>query len=507
MKFSLKNSQNRRLKVLFVVSEAAPFIKIGGLGEVMFALPKDLRSLGYDVRVMMPKYAVMDSGKFPLKLIMADLKPMGETHDSHGLFVSNILSYENDAGETTAYFLENMEYYEKRANTYGYADDAVRWALLSKATLEFLKGSDWLPDVIVSSDWQAGLIPNYLRTDYKDDAKLSRVAAVFSIHNLSYQGMFDPHFVNEMDVDSGQEKIPAFDDPRLLKLNFMRRGIMYADLINTVSPTYAQEITTSEYGELLNDLLSERRSRLFGVLNGIDYESYNPETDTAIDFTYSAKTLKRREKNKLKLKQKFDLDGSANGEDVPLVCIISRLTDQKGFGLLFETARPLLDNFKFELVILGAGESHFMSFFHDLMKEYPGRVAGHFTYDDVLPRTILSAADMILIPSKFEPSGLTQMEAMRYGVVPIVRKTGGLADSVIDYNAHAETGTGFVFEPFDQYAFFGTVVKALETYRYPEHWQGLQKRAMAVDFSWHNSAKEYGKLFEKAMEFHRHVNS
>ncbi len=496
MKF-FKNKH--QLKVLLVASEAAPFIKVGGLGSVMYSLPKALRVLGCDARVMVPKYATMDVGKFPLRLEVKNLHPISDEYDPYGLFISNVLRYENEGGETIAYFLENMEYYEKRANTYGYADDAVRWALLSRGTLEFLRQSNWQPDIIICNDWQTGLIPNYLRIEYKDDSKLSRIATVFSIHNLSYQGMINHRFVSEMDYDAGREKIPEFNNPRLMKLNFMRRGIMHADVISTVSPTYAQEIITPEHGELLNDLLSERKSRLFGILNGIDYEFYNPENDQNIDFKYSIHSLDQRAKNKLLLREKFNL---SNKEDVPLFGIVSRLTDQKGFGLLFDTVRPLLNNFNFQLVILGTGDNHFISFFLDLINEYSLKVAGHLSFDDALSHLILGSIDAILIPSKFEPCGLTQMEAMRYGVVPIARKTGGLADSIIDYNPKTNSGNGFLFGPFDQYAFYGTMVRAIETYKYPKIWQGIQKRAMKADFSWTNSAREYIKLFEKAIFLH-----
>ncbi len=494
MKFS-----KSKPKILFVASEAAPFVKVGGLGGVMYSLPKALRALGCDARVIIPKYATMDVEKFPLRLETKNLHPVSDEHDPYGLFVSNVWRHENESGETVAYFLENMEYYEKRANTYGYADDAVRWALFSKGTLEFLKQSNWQPDIIVSNDWQAGLIPNYLQTEYKEEPKLSRIATIFCIHNLSYQGMLDFRFGSEMDYDSGHEMIPEFDNPRLMKLNFMRRGIIYADIINTVSPTYAQEITTPEYGELLNDLLGERKSRLFGILNGIDYEFYNPKTDPNIDFKYDINNLDQRAKNKSLLRKRFNLNSEDNA---PLFSIVSRLTDQKGFGLLFDAAKPLLNNLDFQLVILGTGDSDFISFFHDLINEYPLRVAGHLSFDDTLPHLILGGADAILIPSRFEPCGLTQMEAMRYGVVPIARKTGGLADSIIDYDLKTNSGTGFLFGPFDQYAFYGTMVRAIETYKYSKAWRGIQKRAMKADFSWTNSAREYIKLFEEAISLH-----
>ncbi|MEK7069666.1 MAG: glycogen/starch synthase, partial [Patescibacteria group bacterium] len=368
-----------------------------------------------------------------------------------------------------------------------------------KATLEFLRHSSWQPDVIIASDWQSGLIPNYFHTIYKGDSKLSAIAVVFSIHNLSFQAMFDHRFVPEMDYDSGREEIPGFNDPRLLKLNFMRRGIIYTDVINTVSPTYSHEITTSEYGEGLHELLSERRSRLFGILNGIDTDIYNPEIDSNVQFHYGLKTLDLKTKNKSALQQKFNLPVRS---DVPLFGIVSRLTDQKGFGLLMDAAEPLLENFDMQLVIVGSGEGHFMTFFQELAKKYPQKVGIHLSYDEVLSHIVYAGVDAIIIPSRFEPSGLTQMEAMRYGVVPIVRKTGGLADSVVNYDPANKIGTGFVFEKFDNRAFYGAMVRAIETYRYPEFWRGIQKRAMEADFSWTKSAREYVELFKKAMEYH-----
>ena len=490
-----------KLRLLFVASEAAPFIKVGGLGEVMRSLPSALRALGHDARVFLPKYATIDLEKYPLRLELEGLRPASSgEEDPHGLFVSNVLRYENDGGKTIAYFLENMEYYEKRANVYGYADDAIRWALLSRAVLEFLRVSSWRPDVVIAADWQSGLVPNYFHTIYKGDPQLSPMAIVFSIHNLSFQAMFDHHFVSEMDYDSGREAIPAFNDPRLLKLNFMRRGIMYADVINTVSPTYAQEITTPEYGEGLDDLLSEKRSKLFGVLNGIDTELYNPETDSNIQFHYGLKTLDLKTKNKAALQQKFNLPVR---NDVPLFGIVSRLTNQKGFGLLMDAGEPLLENFDMQLVVVGSGDGHFMNFFQELEKRYHQKVGIHLGYDEALSHMVYAGVDATIVPSRFEPSGLTQMEAMRYGTVPLVRKTGGLADSIVDYNPANKTGTGFVFEKFDHHAFYGAMVRVIETYRYPEFWRGIQKRAMEADFSWDKSAREYVELFKKAIEYHR----
>lgn len=482
-------------KILFVASEAAPFIKVGGLGEVMKSLPKALRELGYDARVMIPKYATIDTQKYPLQSEVKGIKSLTDDSDPYDLLVSNVLNYEEN-GQTIAYFLENMEYYEKRANVYGYNDDTTRWVLLSKGALEFIKVSKWKPDIIIASDWQCGFIPNLLRTDYKEDPVLSKIKVIFSIHNLQFQGLFDHRFVPEMDYDSGQSPIPAFFDPNILKLNGMRRGIMYADLINTVSPTYAKEILSEELGEKLSDLLGERRSSLFGILNGIDSESFNPQTDPNIAVNYSIKNLNDRSENKVALQKRFNLLPDKNKF---VVGIVSRMDAQKGFDLIIEISSALMQNVDFQLVITGTGSNNYREFFQDLQKKYPDRVGGHFFFDSQLTKIILAGSDALLIPSRFEPCGLIQMEAMRYGAIPIVRKTGGLADSVENYVPGANQGTGFVFDNYDRYAFLIAFIRASETFRDKREWTKLIKRAMTKDFSWKKSAKEYINLFSLAL--------
>lgn len=495
------SKKNNKLKILFVSPEAAPFVKVGGLGEVMYSLPKAFREIGYDARVMIPKYSSIDSAKFTMSMVEESLfVPRGEAVSApEDRMICNVKKFlDPDNGHAITYLLGNEEYYEQRGSVYGYDVDSTRWALLSRGALEFIRvNNEWRPDVIVASDWQGGFIPNYIKTVYKDDPILSKIAVVFSIHNLYFQGMFDHRFTSEMDYDDGQSAIPPIGDPRMSKMNLMRRGIRYADVINTVSPNYAREITTPEYGELLDNLLQERRSHLFGILNGINYDAYDPETDPHISFKYNARNLKERAKNKEILRQKFNLPQGGNKF---ILGIVSRLSEQKGFDILMEAIEPMLNNFDFEMVVVGQGDSKYMSFFSELEKKYPN-IKTHLSYDAILPRAVFAGADAILIPSKFEPCGLTQMEAMRYGAVPIVRKTGGLADSVEDYNPTAQTGTGFVFEKFDKYALFGTMIRALETYKYPKFWEGLQKRAMVTNFSWSASAKKYEEIFKKAIDF------
>ncbi len=492
--------KSKGLKILFVATEAAPFVKVGGLGEVLFALPKALRELGHDARVLIPKYSSIPADKFNFKPLIDGIDVGGNATDRP--IVCNVRVLDQASDEPIQnYFLENQEYFEQRGSVYGYDDDASRWAVLCRGALEFVRSeqNDWKPDLIVASDWQGGLIPNLMKTDYKNDPVISNIAVVFSIHNLHYQGMFDHHHINELDYDDGQSPVPHVGDPRLFKANFMRRGIRYADVVNTVSPNYAQEITTPEYGELLNNILQERRARVFGILNGIDYTTNDPMTNPHVEHKYNVRSLKERQKNKLYLQRKFNLEENV---DIPIFAIVSRLSGQKGLDLLADTIEPLLTNYKMQLIVLGTGESRYLSFFGDLDKKYE-QVGTHLSFDRALPHTIYAGADVIMVPSRFEPSGLTQMEAMRYGALPLVRKTGGLADSVEQYCPINKTGTGFVFENYDKFAFFGAVVQAIETFKHKDNWLGIQKRAMAANFSWSKSAKEYVDLFNKAINFNK----
>ena len=492
--------RKKPLKILFVASEAAPFAKAGGLGEVMYSLPRALNRLGHDARVMIPKYLGIDTQKFPMETVLEGLYVPNGDKDPLICNIKMCRQTRTDDSPVTTYFLENQEYYEKRSNIYGYTDDPLRWALLSRGTLEFLRRSkDWTPDVIVASDWQTGLIPNYLHSSYKDDRVLNKIPVVFSIHNLYYQGMFNHRFVSEMDYDSGQGPVPEISDLKLMKINFMRRGIMYADIINTVSENYAKEITTPEYGELLDDLLRERRSRLFGILNGIDYTSRNSETDPYLEVNFGLNSIDQRIKNKLALQNQVNLP---KDENAFIFGIISRLTEQKGIDLFVDAADAFLRNFKAQFVILGTGDSKYMDFLKGLKEKYPHVIVEHFNYEEAFSHQLLAGCDAVLIPSKFEPCGLVQMEAMRYGAIPIVRATGGLAESVIDYNPQKDSGTGFVFSRFDHYALLGTMIRAVEAYKYKISWMALQRRAMSVDFSWDASAQKYEKLFERAIGSH-----
>lgn len=485
-------------KILFVAAEAAPYVKVGGLGEVVRSLPRALRDLGHDARVFFPKYASIDTTSLNLQTELLNLPLSTPEKDPHGLLVSNVLRTEEN-GKIVAYLLENAEYYEKRANVYGYNDDTARWVLLSRGVLEFIKKSEWRPDIIVANDWMTGFIPNLLKTEYQNDPVLSKIATQFVIHNLKHQGMFDHRFVSEIDYDSGQGVIPDFFNPNLWKLNGMRRGILYADMVSTVSPTYAQEILSPEFGEKLEEVLKERRANLFGILNGIDYVLFNPENDPKVTHHYSAANLKKRVENKSVLQKRVNLP---EDPDKFVVGLVGRLDEQKGIGLLMPIIDALLENLDFQFVLVGTGDDDFRVFFQELQGRHPEQVSCTLQFDADLPKMVFSGADVILIPSRFEPSGLVQMEAMRYGAIPLARKVGGLADSVSNYDPEKSTGTGFVFDKYDHNALLISMVRAFETFRFKKEWEKLMKRAMQEDFSWHKSAKAYVKLFQKTISLH-----
>lgn len=502
---SLPFFPGEKQKVLFVGAEAAPFSKAGGLGSVMFSLTKAIEKLNVDVRIMMPRYASVDPYKFNLKMEYEGLEvPTDATGDGEPRsLICNVKKFvptKKDGMEpVTSYFLENEEYYEKRSNIYGYNDDATRFALFARGTLEFLRMSKWRPDVIVASDWQCGFLLNYLKTMYVNDRALRDITTVFTIHNLFYQGTFDHRFIAEADFDDGHSVVPSLFDSRLNKINAMRRGILYADVITTVSPTYAHEIMTAEQGELLHELLKERRPHVHGILNGIDYKEFNPATDSYLKERYTKDTLEKRAKNKADLQNRF---GLMQDPEAFLCMINGRLVEQKGLDLLMPIAEPLFRELPMQLVVSGIGEPRYMTFFQELEKKFPGRVAANFIFDPAIPHAMYGGGDVILIPSKFEPSGLTQMEAMRYGTIPIVRATGGLADTVEDFHPSTGKGDGFVFKDFDPTALFIAIVRAYENFRHKGAWRGIQHRAMSKDFSWDMSALQYKKLFDEARVVH-----
>ncbi len=487
------------MKILFVATEAAPYARVGGMGSVMHDLPVALSKLGNDVRLMIPKY--LDVGKdLNLTLEAKGLEVPTGNKEKDQFFFCDVWKLQAEGKKddaVTTYFLDNQEYFGSRANIYGYADDPVRWALFSRGVLEFLRFGSWMPDIIMTNDWHTGFLPNYFKSDYSMLEKFKGVSSVFCIHNLYFQGNFRHRFADEIDLDDGRSPIPAFEDPRLLQLNGMRRGIMYADAINTVSPTYAKEILTPEYGEGLGELLIERKENLSGIINGVDYKVWEINDDKLLASRFSAKDLEKRVANRKKLAEDLNLEITDN---TFIIGILSRMSAQKGFDLLNPVLKSLLRELDIALVVVGEGDQRYMEFFNELAEKFPKKVSVNFRFDPKLPHLAFAGVDSVLIPSKFEPSGLTQMEAMHYGSVPIVRKTGGLADTVVDYSPNNKESNGFVFSKFDSFSMLISVMRAYENFRNKPVWIKLQKTGMNRDFSWDRSAREYMILFNKVKQ-------
>jgi starch synthase len=474
--------KKRPLRVLFVGSEMWPYASAGGLSRVMSYLPQALINEGVDARVMIPKYGMIDTEKYKFKKVISDLAiPTGKS-EKGSTIICNVLSHQQPNSPLT-YFLENREYYELRANVYQYADDHIRWGLLQKGVWEFLNAYDeWIPDIIHCHDWHTGLVANYYQKIYKKIEKLQHIKTVFTIHNLGFQAPFDHRFVDPKEADDGLGEIPDILDPDFAKINSMRRGIMYADLVTTVSPTYAKEILTNDYGEGLNDLLKTEGGKVIGILNGLDYDDYDPHTDINLYQNFRKGEWVSRARNKTFIQEKFNLK---KGENYPLFGISYRLSNQKGLDLVVEVIETIIQEFGAEIIINGDGEPDYKTFFLELSRKYPENVAINLTYDEVLPRLIFAGTDFLLHPSKFEPCGIVQMEAMAYGSIPIVREVGGLADTVVDEE------DGFTFKEYKSSSLLLTMARAIEVFKHKEIINRIRTKCMEQDYSWVVSAEKY----------------
>jgi starch synthase len=479
------------LNILIMAAEMVPFAKTGGLADVVAALPKALRSQGHDVRVAIPRYGRISSQRFELQPLLDRFSvPIDAGTEEASILTATA------PGGVPVYLIDNDRYYA-RDGIYMYEDDADRFIFFCRATLEGVRLLDWRPDIIHCHDWHTAIVPNWLKTIYRGDPFYSRTACIYTIHNLAYQGVFG-HRVLEI---AGVDEFGFLAHPDMPHLNeavdFMSRGIHYADIVTTVSETYAQEILTPELGEGLDPLLRDRSNDLFGVLNGIDTEINNPSTDPQIAATYRANNLSGKAICKADLQAEAGLPQSP---DTPIIGAISRLADQKGFDLIDQIAEPLLRDHQVQLVILGTGDQRYHDRLITLRARYPTQLALFLTFNATLTQKIYAGSDMFLMPSRFEPCGLGQMIALRYGSIPIVRATGGLADTVQNYNPTADDGNGFTFQPYEALSLYGAIVRALEHYRQPETWKHLIARSMAADHSWDASARRYVELYRRAVE-------
>lgn len=476
------------MKILFATSECYPFLKTGGLADVAYALPKELVAMGEDCRVIMPNY-----GTIPKKFT-DDMEHLFETTVRVGwreqyLGVKS-LKYQG----VTYYFIDNMYYFHREA-PYGYFDDGERFSFFSQAIIEILTRIDFVPDILHANDWHTAVIPVLLRTKYRWEKQFEQVKSVLTIHNLRFQGVYPPEVLGNL-LGIGNELLQDFCFEYFGNVNYLKGGINYANLVTTVSPTYAEEIQTEYFGEGLHGVMQKVSYKLKGILNGIDYELNDPMNDPYIPHGFSHENLEGKIQNKLALQEELGLEVR---EDVPLFGIISRLTDQKGFDLIAESIEELLSQ-DIQLVVLGTGERRYEDMFRYFSYKYPGKVSANITYNGALAQKIYAASDFFLMPSLFEPCGLSQLMALRYGSVPIVRETGGLKDTVIPYNKFTGEGIGFTFSNYDAYDMLQAVYRALEAYQNQKSFKEIIEKGMVMDYSWKASATIYQELFQNILD-------
>ena len=475
-------------KILFVSSEAVPYIKTGGLADVVGSLPKYFDRNEYDVRVMLPKYACMDAAFLPnLRFVCHFYVNLNWRKQYVGIL-------ESEYRGIHYYFVDNEFYFAGSSPYNNIYEDVEKFAYFSKAVLASLPYIDYAPDVIHCHDWQTGLVPVYLHTAFGDDNFYAGIKTVFSIHNLKFQGRWRIREV--IDITGLPEQI--FNDKELEsygEANYLKGGVVYADAVTTVSPSYANEITTQEGGEGLHGLMNARRNVLHGILNGIDYDEFNPQTDPYIESNFSSKSvLSGKKANKVALQKELGLPVR---ESAFVIGIVSRLTEQKGFDLVSYIMDDLVSQLDVQIVILGTGESKFENVFHHFHSQYPDKVSAYIGYSEEKAHKIYASADAFLMPSLFEPCGLSQLMSMRYGTIPIVRETGGLKDTVQAYNEYENTGTGFSFCNFNADDMKYVVEYAYHVFRDERKaWEDMMQRAMAQNFSWNKSAGEYEKLYD-----------
>lgn len=476
------------LRILIVAAEMTPFVKTGGVADVVGALPKALIAAGHDVRVVIPRYGWIDVNQFGLR-VFAQQVPV-PTNDE----VEETVLYATTMHEVPVWFVDYPAFFD-RDGVSMYDDDDHRFIFFCRAALESCRYAQWQPDIIHCHDWHAAIIPNWLRTTLATDPFFAHTASLLTVHNLAFQGVFGHRVLEIAGVPALDFAVNESTDARN-SVALLGRGIYYADIINTVSPSYANEILEPAAGAGLDDVLRARHDRLYGVLNGIDGALYNPTTDTLIAAPYTIDDLTGKAECKSALQRELGLTVDAQ---VPVLSVIARLTNLKGYDLIDEIIEPLLHQHAVQLVVMGTGQQRFHSRLNELRARYPQQIAFRLTFDEALAHRIIAGADFFLMPSRVEPCGTGQMIAMRYGTVPIVRATGGLRDTVSNYHAPSNFGTGFVFESATAAALHEAVVRALAVYEDAAQWRMLVMRGMMSDFTWQVAALRYVDLYRRAI--------
>ena len=485
----------KKLKIVSVASEVAPFSKSGGLGDVTRSLPKALKRLGHEVIAITPLYGkIIDKKIHHLELLYPEVKIYLNSADT--VVVNYWRGYL--LKDLPVYFIENTKYFSSKKELYGSSHENARFLIFDVAALKLLSLLKYEADIIHCHDWQTGLIPFYLKTDFRYSKSLSHAKTIFTIHNLVFQLGHNWWEIPSIKKDYGKRRLPHLDDPELEYINFSKRAILSADLINTVSEQYREEIMTKHFGQDLERILRNRADRLYGIVNGIDYKAYNPALDPGLFKNYDYHKIHRKKLNKEFLQKKFDLKINM---DLPVLCTTSRVTFQKGFELILKILEQLLKH-DLQLIVIGSGDKNYIKELQKIAKQHPKKLAVIPSHEENQKHETLvyAGSDMFLLPSHHEPCGINQLIAMRYGCVPIVRKVGGLHDTVENFDPLKHRGTGFTFNHFDTMSFYEAIIRALEAYKYKNAWRDIIFRAMKESNSWEIPAKKYLELYHKALK-------
>lgn len=487
---------SKKLNILFASSEVEPFAKTGGLADVSGSLPKEIRKLSGDIRIFLPHYSTIDSAKYNIE----DLPNSGFEVQIGGNLIKGeikLTSLDVNGKQLSVYLIHNDKYFDRGGlyvnplNNFDYEDNFERFVFFSRGVLEATKIIGWQPNIVHTNDWQTGLIPLYLKTLYSNDHFFANTKTVFTIHNLAYQGIFDKNEFPKTGLPWDVFKIDGIEFYD--RINLMKAGIVYSDAVTTVSKNYAKEIRSSvEFGYGLEGLLAERKGNLYGILNGVDYSVWSPLNDEFIPQKYSGRNISKKIVNKKALLEKYGLPFD---ENIPVIGMISRLADQKGLDLIEASSDELL-RLDLQLVFLGAGDEKYQLFLERLKERNPEKIGIYIGFSNELAHLIEAGSDMYLMPSRYEPCGLNQMYSLKYGTVPIVRATGGLEDSIEQYNPENKSGTGFKFYDYDKNRLTETVRFALEVFGDKKSWLQIMKNGMKQDFSWKASAKKYMQLYK-----------
>lgn len=473
------------MKILFAASESSPYIKSGGLADVLHSLPKELARRGNDVRVVIPLY------KHSSRKVQEEFNYLGSFHVEMPTSseYAGVFSHKNDG--VIYYFIDN-EHYFYRENLYGQYDDGERFSFFNHAILKLMEEIGFYPDILHLNDWHVGAAAVLFKDGYSWREEFKKTKVVFTIHNLKYQGIFPYNLMKDfLGLDDSYFTLDGIE--HYGSVNFMKAGIQYADAVTTVSRTYAKEISYPYFGEGLHGLLQHKQDKLTGIVNGIDYDEFNPSSDKELWVNFNSSFPQRRLKNKKALQKAL---GFHVDEKTPMIAMVTRLVDNKGLDLLSFIFDELMEE-NIQFVLLGSGDKAIENQFIHFQDKYPQKASAHIYFGESFARKIYGSSDIFLMPSRFEPCGLGQLMAMRYGSIPVVRKTGGLADTVIPYNRYTGEGTGFAFENYNAHELLFAIKDAIYHYNAPESWWNIVKQAMEKDFSWKESASLYEELYEK----------